>query len=145
MKDFRHHAKKIGLYPGSNGKFFSFLWFGSLVTQSCRILSVPMDCSLPSSSVYGILQARILEWVAISFSRGSDLPNPGMEPRSPGLQADSLPSEPPGKTLVASKSPTQASLSKRGNFSEGYGGNSQNSRQIFSLTPEELPLRFASQ
>ena len=42
----------------------------------------------------GILQARILEWVAIPSSRGSS--QPGMEPRSPALQADSLPSEPPG-------------------------------------------------
>ena len=36
-----------------------------------------MDCSLPGSSVHGILQARILEWVAISFSKGIDLPDPG--------------------------------------------------------------------
>ena len=43
----------------------------------------------------GILQARILECVAIPFSR--DLPNPGIKPKSPPLQADSLPSEPPGK------------------------------------------------
>ena len=41
----------------------------------------PMDCSLPSSSVHGILQARILEWVVMSFSR--DLPDPGTEPSSP--------------------------------------------------------------
>ena len=41
-----------------------------LVTQSCLTLCDPMDCSLPGSSVYGILQARILEWVAILFSRG---------------------------------------------------------------------------
>ena len=40
------------------------------VTQSCLTLSDPMDCGLPDSSVHGILQARILEWVAISFSRG---------------------------------------------------------------------------
>ena len=39
--------------------------------QSCLSLGSPMDCSPPSSSVHGILQARILEWVAISFSRGS--------------------------------------------------------------------------
>ena len=38
-----------------------------LVTQSCLTLYDPMDCSLPGSSVHGILQARILEWVAISF------------------------------------------------------------------------------
>ena len=60
-----------------------------LVTQSCPILCTPMDCSPPGSSVFGILQARILEWVAIPFSR--------TEPRSSTLQADSLPSEPPGK------------------------------------------------
>ena len=41
------------------------------VTQSCPTLCYPMDCSLPVSSVHGILQARILEWVAIPFSRGS--------------------------------------------------------------------------
>ena len=42
--------------------------------QSCLILCNPMDYSLPGSSVHGILQARILEWVAISFSRGSSGP-----------------------------------------------------------------------
>ena len=60
-----------------------------------RSLCDPMVCSLPGSSFHGIFQARILEWVATSFSGG--LPNPGIEPRSPALQANSLPSEPPGK------------------------------------------------
>ena len=50
----------------------------SLVTKSWPILCDPMDCSPPGSSVHGILQARILEWVAIFFSR--DLPDPGIEP-----------------------------------------------------------------
>ena len=68
------------------------------VTQSCPTLWDPMDCGLPSSSVIGSLQARILGWVAIPFSR--DLPHPGIKPRSPTLQADSLPSEPPGKPWV---------------------------------------------
>ena len=45
-----------------------------LVVQLCLTLCNPMDCSLPGSSTYGILQARILEWVAISFSRGSSWP-----------------------------------------------------------------------
>ena len=45
----------------------------------------------------GILQARILEWVVMPSS--GDLPNLGIEPRSPTLQADSLPSEPPGKAM----------------------------------------------
>ena len=42
-----------------------------LVAQSCPALCDPMDCSPPGSSVHGILQAEILEWIAISFSRGS--------------------------------------------------------------------------
>ena len=45
-----------------------------LFTQLCPTLCDPMDWSLPGSSVQGILQARILEWVAISFSRGSSQP-----------------------------------------------------------------------
>ena len=45
-----------------------------LVTQLCPTLCDPMDCSPPGSSVHGILQARILEWVAIPFSRGSSWP-----------------------------------------------------------------------
>ena len=46
----------------------------SEVAQSCPTLWDPVYCSLPGSSLYGILQARILEWVAISFSRGSSQP-----------------------------------------------------------------------
>ena len=45
-----------------------------LVAQSCLTLCEPMGCSLPGSSVHGIFQARILEWVAIPFSRESSLP-----------------------------------------------------------------------
>ena len=58
--------------------------------QSCLTLCDPVDYT-----VHGILQARILEWVAFLFSRGSS--NPRIEPRSPTLQADSLPAEPQGK------------------------------------------------
>ena len=46
----------------------------SEVAQSCPTLCDPMDCSPEGSSVHGVLQARILEWVAISFSRGSSRP-----------------------------------------------------------------------
>ena len=66
-----------------------------LVAQSCPTLCDPMDCNLLGSSVHGILQARTLEWVVIPFSR--ELPNPGNKPGSLALQADSLPSEAPGK------------------------------------------------
>ena len=47
------------------------------VTQSCPTLCNPMDCSPPGSSVCGIFQARILEWVAIASSRGSSCPRDG--------------------------------------------------------------------
>ena len=60
--------------------YTQFLLVVVSVAQSCQTLFDPMDCSLPSSSVHGILQARILEWVAISSSKGSS--NPGMEPTS---------------------------------------------------------------
>ena len=68
-------------------------WSEVKVAQSCRIsvsLCDPMDYL-----VHRILQPRILEWVAVPFSRGSS--NLGMEPRSPAAQADSSPAEPPGK------------------------------------------------
>ena len=57
------------------------------VTQSCPTLPDPMYYT-----VHGIIQARILEWVALPFPR--DLPNPGIKPRSPALQANYVPAEP---------------------------------------------------
>ena len=60
-----------------------------------------MDCSLSGSYVHGILWARILEWVAIPSPGG--LPDPAIEPRSPNLQVDSLPSEPPEKPHIIQK------------------------------------------
>ena len=65
--------------PASVGKFFTTgtTWESeseSEVTQSSPTLCDPEDCSPPGSSIHGILQARILEWVAISFSRGSSRP-----------------------------------------------------------------------
>ena len=82
-----------------------------MCTLLCPTLCDRIDCSPPGLFVHGILQARILEWVAMSSSRASS--SPGMEyllhwkvnslqliPHgSPVLQADSLPSEPPGKPL----------------------------------------------
>ena len=70
------------------------------VAQLCPNLCDPMDSGLPGSFVHGIFQARVLEWVAISFSRGP--PDPGMEPGFPTLQADGFPSEPPGKPTCTS-------------------------------------------
>ena len=73
-----------------------------LLLQSCLTLCDPMDCSLLGFSVQGILQARILEWVAISSSGGSS--DPGIEPLSLNLlhwQAGSLELVPPGKPCSA--------------------------------------------
>ena len=67
-----------------------------LVPQSCPTLCDSMDCSLPGSSVHGIHQARILEWVAIPFSRASSRPRDGTWVSHPAGRFF-LPSEPSGK------------------------------------------------
>ena len=67
----------------------------SEVAQLCRTLCDPMGWGLPGSSVHGIFQARVLS--GLPFPSPGDLPDPGIEPRSPALQADALPSEPSGK------------------------------------------------
>ena len=91
----RLDAPEVG-FPHSEGC--------SYVKESERVAELyltpcdPMDCSPPGSSVHGILQARILEWVAIPFSRGSS--HPGIKFTSPALQTDSLPSEPIGKPTL---------------------------------------------
>ena len=72
-----------------------------------------MDYSLPGSSVHGILQARILEWVAIPFPE--DLPNAGIELTSSALQVDSLLSEPPRKP----HGPTRGHLLTIGHLIQG--------------------------
>ena len=68
--------------------------------QLCLTLCGPIDCSLPGSSVQGILQARILDWIAMPSSRGifpTQESNPF--PVSPHWQGDSLPVAPPGKDI----------------------------------------------
>ena len=72
------------------GVHFSVCIHMCLVTQSCPNLCNPMDCSLPGSSIHGIILARILEWIACSFSRGSSRPRDQTH-ISLHLQVDSLP------------------------------------------------------
>ena len=60
----------------------------SEVAQSCATLCDPVDCSPPGSSIHGILQAGMLD--GLPFPSPGDLPDPGIEPRSPALQADAL-------------------------------------------------------
>ena len=64
-------------------------------SQSCLSLCDPKDCSLPGSSVHGISQARILEWIAIASP--GHLSSPRIKPKSLTLQVGCLLSEPPGK------------------------------------------------
>ena len=99
---FPNHTPQIWIWSIFNATYqnFSYLYMKVLVSQSCPTLCDPMDCSPPGSSVRGILQARILEWVGLSFPSPENLPDPGIEPRSPTLQGDSLPSEPPGKNYA---------------------------------------------
>ena len=70
--------------------------------QSCPILCVPMHHSLPGSSVHGILQARILEWVSMPFSRGSSQPRDQTQVSLCLLhwQVGSLPLAPSGKPII---------------------------------------------
>ena len=100
-----YHAKQgLPVYTyteiwDSLSKFINFCIFPEvkvLVVQSCMTSFNTMDCSPPGSSVHGILQAWILEWLAILFSQGVFLTQ---GPVSPALQADSLPFEPLGKPL----------------------------------------------
>ena len=64
----------------------------SEVSQSCQTLCNPVDCSPPGFSIHGILQARMLEWVASSFSRGSSRPRvKAASPASPALAGRSFP------------------------------------------------------
>ena len=73
---------------------YLFIYVNVLVTQLCSILCDSMDCSPLGSSVHGILQARIL---GLLLPSPEDLPDPGIKPQPPALQADSPLSEPPGK------------------------------------------------
>ena len=69
-----------------------------LVIQLCPTLCDPVDFSPPGSFVYGILQARILEWVAIPFSRGSSLPRD--QTQVSHIAGGFVTAEPPGNRLV---------------------------------------------
>ena len=65
--------------------------FPVVLTQLCLILCDPMDCSSPSSSVHGVSQAKILEWVAISFSKKYDLLNRPAEAHSRQIAPEAAP------------------------------------------------------
>ena len=104
--------------------------------------------SLPGSSFNGIFQAIILEWVATSFSGG--LPNLGIEPRSPALQADSLPADPQGKPLwnvIHKERNTNITQQKLASFSTLPAQKQQSIRQEVVevlFKSNQVPLEAAS-
>ena len=80
---------------------YLLVWLHARLLQWCPTLWDPMDCSPPSSSVHGVLQARKLGWVAISFSRGSSRPRNWTHISYVScIAAGSLPQAPPGKPLL---------------------------------------------
>ena len=97
-------------------------------------LSDPVDCSLPGSSVHGILQARILKWVAMPSP--GDLPDPGIEPETPvapALQADSLPLSHQGSPDTTYQTSIVTFVSRRDK-------KTSNTFLIYGLLIEGLPL-----
>ena len=110
-----------------------------LASQSCPSLCIPMVCSPPGSSVRGILQARILGWVAVYFIQGI-FPTQGSNLGLLQVQADSLPSEPPGKVSVIRRAEAWKQdelINLRGRQSQGakwtqISATSREKRQSFS-------------
>ena len=91
----QHHSSKkpdsslLSLFMLSLLCYINSIHFS--VAQSCPILCDPMDCSLPDSSVHGIFRVRLLEWVAISFSRGASPSRDWTHLSCIGRQMDSWP------------------------------------------------------
>ena len=75
----------------------SFVLPSESISRSATLFD-PMDCSPPGSSVHGV--SRQEYWSGLRFPSPGDLPDLGIEPGSPALQADSLLSEPPGKPII---------------------------------------------
>ena len=111
--NFRNHTGQVGsgnlvfTCGRGQGKPFSKLHLKemnnvSVCTQSCLTLCDPMDCQAPLSMEF----SRQEYWSGLSFPSPRDLPNPGSEPGSPALRADSLSTEPPEGLFYISTSPT---------------------------------------
>ena len=97
--EWKPRVEKICLDMVAVAKYLKVYTYGrgdaaAKLLSHVRLCESLWNCSPPGSSVHGILQVRIREWVAMPFSR--ELPDSGIEPESPALQPDSLPSEPLG-------------------------------------------------
>jgi len=137
-------------------------WFSSsvvLVTQSCLTLCVPVDCSLPGSSVHGILQEEY--WRGLPFPSPGDLPDPGIEPESPALWASlvaQLVKNPPAMQETQFDSwvekihwrrdrlPTPVFLSLPGGSTSRESAHNVGSNPGLQISPEEgngYPLQYS--
>uniref|UniRef100_A0A8C6FPU7 Translationally-controlled tumor protein n=1 Tax=Moschus moschiferus TaxID=68415 RepID=A0A8C6FPU7_MOSMO len=92
-----HHLQETSFTKEAYKKYIKDSIPFHSIAQSCPTLCDPVICSLLGFSVHGILQARIL---GLPFPSPGDLPDPGIEPGSPALEADALTSEPPGKPHI---------------------------------------------
>ena len=93
--NLRHYRQILYQLSSQGIHDIIYIWL-CLVIQSCLIHCDPVDCSLPGSSVHGIFQARVLEWVVISFSRGSSRSRDQARVSRIGGRCY-ITSEPPGK------------------------------------------------
>ena len=93
---YQQHWNSINMIKGVNSMLMCEKWKWKSLSH-VRLFVTQWTAACQAPLFMGILQARILEWVSVSFWPG-DLSNPEIEPRSPALQADSLPAEPPGKS-----------------------------------------------
>ena len=125
---WRYKIKLLSLCLWMNTKVSVYPWNGALnnisgwgcggglcacsVSLLCLTLCDPMDGSLPGSSVQGFPRQEY--WSGLPFPSPGDLSDPGIEPGTPALQADSLPSEPSGKPLTCNKSRGRSSVSNQG-------------------------------
>ena len=110
-----------------------------LVAKSCLTLCDPMDCSLSGSSVHGILQARILEWVVLLSSRGASQHR--IEPGSPALRVDSLSTGLPGNPLIRGDLGTNGKETQPSVFEEEVRDYSLE-EEMCRLRPEESGVRW---
>ena len=103
----RYFQRKVTPQAECNGLAFKLLRGESEVTLSCVTLCDPMG---PYQAPLSMGFSRQEYWNGLPFPSPRDLPDPGIKPRSPALQADALPSEPPGKPMPLSPPQTPATV-----------------------------------
>ena len=130
----------------SHPKFWALYPVCAQPLQSCPTLCDPMDCRIGQSPL-SMGFSRQEYWSALPFPSPGDLPNPRIKPRSPALQADSLPSELPGKPgCVPWRQPKKRKKGREGIRREQWDsqGREMNWRKIYN-SPRKLTMVRAAQ